>query len=240
MKKTLFILIILSVLILAGCDNFSDRSDQGTVNVKLADIGAGRYIAGGGAGVDEAVLGFIEEDVMYNFDAMEDITNFTGEYLFTGIPVGNYAFLAILMSDGDNISTAVQGVTIEPGFNDIIIDMGPGFELTINGNPLEIDDLSSKFTLSFNKDVITIGISKSELTNPMVIEVETNADSMTIRNFDGTPSTDFTVLYSPPLTETDFSTGTITFDGTSVHQMQMILGSPDGSRNVYKMKLEGF
>ncbi|MDC7234651.1 MAG: hypothetical protein PQJ58_15575 [Spirochaetales bacterium] len=241
MKK---IVLAISVILLlsSGCSNFIDLSDQGTVSVKLADYNSSRYIAGGGETVDEAVLGFVEESVMYNFDFMEEITDFNGEHLFTGIPVGDYSFLAMLMSEGDIISSAVQSVSIKAGRNDIIVGMGPGFSLEINDlEEFDISDLEDTYTLSLNGNQITIGLPSEEVERDLMeIKIRSNATEADVLTPEGDRDGDiYSWDYTPPADELSFSTGVLIFDPEETLSFQLKLTSPDDSVNSYIIVFEG-
>ncbi|MBF9017788.1 MULTISPECIES: hypothetical protein [unclassified Oceanispirochaeta] len=237
--KKIIITITGLLLLLSSCGNMADLSDQGTVSVKLTESGSSRYIAGEGETVDEAILGFVEQDVMYNFEFIEEITDFEGDHLFTGIPVGDYSFLAMLLSDGDIISMAIQAVTIEAGKNDLIIDMGPGFHFLINDLDFDMSDLEDDYSLSLSGNEITIGIPAEELERAqMEIDIKTNASAAEVLNYDGTAGP-FTWSYAPPADELSFSTGELRFDPAAVQEIQLNLTSPDASVNSYLIVFKG-
>ena len=190
MRKIVILFLTLGLL-LAGC-SVSDLSDTGTVQVSMAGVGeSGRYIANDGSTVTKAYLGLIEEDVLYNFDEVEDIEDFTGQFLFTGIPVGDYSFLALLMDSADHVvAAAIEPVTIEEGLNNLAVEMGPGFTLEFGGLDFELDDLGDEFTVTFNGDEITIGISVDDLVGGLAslasLEIKvaaTNAKTIEVLNW---------------------------------------------------------
>jgi hypothetical protein len=239
--KLLFITILTSLLVLSGCDNLVDQSDQGNVTIKLSEGSTGRYIAGGGDTVDQIALGFVKKDVLYNGDFLEDLDGVESEYVYTGIPVGDYTFLAMLIANDDVISMAVENVSIEAGFNEIPVEMGPGMSLTINDKDFEIDDLSAEFSIAFNGDVITIGVPSEELISNFKLEIKTNAKALNVFNFDGTSPVGITKTYTEPSDEISFSTGIVSFDATSIRDLQFRLTSFDDDETVttYKIKIIG-
>ena len=125
MRKKLLLFLTMGLL-LAGC-SVSEMNDSGMLNVSIGDDG--RYIAGGSSRVDNAYLGLIDQDVLYNFDEMETVqAEIDGTILhtFSGVPVGDYTFIAMLMdADDHNIAMALDPVTIEEGLNELVVEMGP-------------------------------------------------------------------------------------------------------------------
>ena len=199
MKK--LIIPILSILFLAACSNITDLSDTGYAKITVGESSDGRYIANPSA-ITSAVLGFVKEDTMFNFADVEDITNWTGEYLFTGIPVGDYSFLAMLMDVTDDIiGMKIQGVTIEPGLNEIVVEMGPGFEVYINDLEFDIEDLGETFTLSLSDNTITIGISSTEFNDYLDIGINLSGSAtMSFLKFNGSEiSYDGDGFYNPEI-----------------------------------------
>ena len=210
MRKIGFVFVILGLL-LAGCA-VSDLSDGGTVNVSIG--GDGRYITGGASSVDEAYLGLIEEDVLYNF---EELTNVDAEggvvqHTFAGIPVGDYTFMAILMNeDDDTVAMALDGVTIKEGLNNLEIEMGPGFTLEIGGVDLELDDLDEVFSVKFDGNIITLELEVRDifdmifpvLTDLTIDVMNTNAADVEVLDWDENDIFGFD--YTPPSSEGEFS-----------------------------------
>lgn len=232
--KKIILLITGFLLLLSSCDNFVDLSDMGTVSIRMAGSENSRYIAGGGDTVEEAVLGFVEQDVMYNFQFVEEITDFNGEYLFTGIPVGDYSFLAMLMGNDKIVSMAIQGVTIEAGNNDLVIDMGPGFNFEINNLEFDMGDLSSNFTLSLRGNEVTIGIS-SELIidNQITLDISSNTYLLEFIDSDGvTRLSEEPEVMPSDLTFNDYI---FNFDITQDQEFTLKLKSFDDSINEYVM-----
>lgn len=224
------------LLLLSSCGNMIDLSNEGTVNIKLANDGNSRYIAGENEDVEEAILGFIEKDVMYNFDFIEEVTDFNGQYLFTGIPVGDYSFLAMLMGKDDNdadriISMAIQPVTIEAGSNVLEIAMGPGFSFNINDLDLDMGDLGEEFTLSLSGNEVTIGVSSEIIeAGVMTVNITSNAYQINILDNNGTIKVDETPLMPTELT---FHSFPFEFNPAEVQSFTLKLKSFDDSINEY-------
>ncbi|MDC7241702.1 MAG: lipoprotein [Spirochaetales bacterium] len=184
MKK--LILPILALILLTACSNITDLSDTGYARITIGESSGARYIEDSSA-IDSAVMGFVEKDKLFNFADVENITDWTGDYLFTGIPVGDYSFMAMLMDDSDDIiAMKIQGVTIEAGLNVIPVEMGPGFEISINGDSFDLDDLGEDFTLSLDGNILTLGLPESYFTEGITLDIEyNNGSSITMLNFDG-------------------------------------------------------
>jgi hypothetical protein len=227
--KKLILTITGLLMLLSSCDNMIDLSDHGTVNIKLASAGSSRYIAGDPDDVNEAILGFIEQDVMYNFDFIEDITDFDGQHQFTGIPVGDYSFLAMLLSDngigGEIISMAIQPVTIEAGSNDLIIEMGPGFHFVINDVEFDMGDLSNDFSLSLSGNEVTIGVSAEQMAaSVMTVKISSNAAYVEILDSNDLQLEFFEPEVVEELTFVDFN---FIFNPTEIQRFQLKLASQD-------------
>ncbi|QEN07004.1 hypothetical protein EXM22_03010 [Oceanispirochaeta crateris] len=239
MKKILFAALAAFVLVLSGCDNLVDESDQGSAYINLSEGSSGRYIAGDGETVVDAAMGFVKEDVLYNFDFLEDIKNFSGDYLFTGIPVGDYSFLALLMDDdGEVLSMAVESVTIEAGFNELEIEMGPGISPRINGKDFDFSDPEdSGFSISFSGEVITIGVPEEELKTDFLLEITTNAKDMEIVKFNNSELSGIEAVYTATTDELDYATGEYYFDATEINELRLNLTSFDDSETSIKIKL---
>ncbi len=181
--------------------------------------------------------------MLYNGDFLEDLDGIESEYVYTGIPVGDYSFLAMLIAKDDVISMAVKSVTIEAGFNEVPVEMGPGMVLSINDKDIDIDELSEEFSIAFNGDVITIGVPSEELKADFKLEIRTNAKAVDVFNFDGTDPINNSIIrsYTEPGDEMSFSTGVVNFDATKIRALQFILTSFDENETetIYKVKLIG-
>ncbi len=224
MRKILTGFIALGLL-LAGCA--VSEYDSGVVNVSIG--GEGRYIAGGASRVDEAYLGLIDEDVLYNFEELKNVQaegDGTIAHTFAGVPVGDYTFLAILLDENeDNIAMAMDGVSVEEGLNELAVEMGPGFTMEFGSLELELEDLDDAFTVKFNDNEVTVGIDiialiggLDSLSSFEVTVANTNAKSIQVLNWAGTsvfatatyPSPDENVLsdasftFNALLTEPEF------------------------------------
>ncbi len=169
--KKLFFILIMGALILTGC-SFQEAADYGSVCVRFPGGYSARTLS------DETlqkttrvIAGFLDGDTLYNIEDMKDVRNFRREDLhFSGIHLGNYTFIAVLLNDKDQIlAMGKEIINIKAGLNKLQVNMGPGFKVEVDipegqgvsmdeALSLNLDDLADDVDFSFNGTTMKVSL----------------------------------------------------------------------------------
>ncbi|MDF1567697.1 MAG: hypothetical protein P1P77_06725 [Spirochaetaceae bacterium] len=99
----------------------------------------------------------------YSYEAYEKLVE--GNANIANLPEGDYIFGVALMDDaGANYGLAIKEVTIQPGFNDVPIVVGPGITtFDISGLPSIDNPLwpSKDYSVKFAEDTVIIDYGRS-------------------------------------------------------------------------------
>ena len=158
-----------ALLLLSACSGVIGGDTVVRISVPGMTGGlVGRYIS------SDATNGYVvvlQKDKVYslnNFDNRAYNYLINGQVYITNLPVGDYIFGVALMGvSDDNYGLAIKEVSIKKGFNDVVIEVGPGIS-TFNVEGIgDIDNpfLPDGFTAEFATDTIILDFGRSGTTN---------------------------------------------------------------------------
>lgn len=156
MKKLLLLLII----ILVSCSNIINK-DGLYLSIPQSNAKHISNLA------NEGYVIVLDEDKIYslnNFinDSYHYLIN--GEVYIANIPAGEYIIGVVLLNNNIMYGFSLEEITITPGYNQAIIDVGPGIQnfivdnISIN-NPFEVP---SGIKIQYSQDTIIVDYDKSE------------------------------------------------------------------------------
>ncbi len=144
----------------------------------------GRFIS---ADSNSGYVVVMQESKVYSLNnfsdrAYQEFVN--GNVYITNLPVGNYIFGVVLIDDmgtsetGDdtNVGIAIKKKEIKIGYNDIVIDVGPGIDnFTINTLNFEDFFTPDGYSTTFADDTVILDIERDEVSDSVVLNFETGS-----------------------------------------------------------------
>jgi hypothetical protein len=170
MKPSVLLLFSVGILLLlSACSGVIGGDNMVRISVPgMAD--SGRFISSSANSGYVVVLQGNKVYSLNNFSdkAYQDLVD--GNVFIANLPVGTYIFGVVLIddkgtsdeNDDDNVGLAIKKRKVEAGFNDILIDVGPGITtFDINGISFENFFIPDGFTVSFDEDTIILDIDRN-------------------------------------------------------------------------------
>ena len=161
------------IVLLSACSGVIGGDYNVRISVPQLASGSSRYIS------PAATSGYIvvlQENKVYSLNnfsdkAYQEFVN--GNVYIANLPVGDYIFGIVLLDDSDeNVGLAIKKREIKKGFNDIVIDVGPGIStLTIQGNPLPFEDIfkPDEYPVMFADNSIILDIDRNIVNDALGI-----------------------------------------------------------------------
>ncbi len=185
MKKQVYIkpaVLLLSaavvLLFLTACSGVIGGDTTVRISIpQLADGSAGRFIS---TASNSGYVVVMQESKVYSLNSFSDrayqeLEN--GNVFITNLPVGSYIFGVVLMDDTDdtNVGLAIKKRDIKKGYNDIVIDVGPGIDIfTINDISFEDFFAPDGYSTTFEEDTIILDIDRTP-PDSVVLNFETGS-----------------------------------------------------------------
>ena len=154
-----------ALLLLSACSGVIGGDTVVRISVPGMTGGSvGRYIS------SDATNGYVvvlQKDKVYslnNFDNRAYNYLINGQVYITNLPVGDYIFGVALMGvSDDNYGLAIKEVSIKKGFNDVVIEVGPGITTFNVGGIGNIDNpfIPDGFTAEFATDTMILDYGRS-------------------------------------------------------------------------------
>ncbi len=140
------------------------------VRISFSSGSGGRYIS---TDANSGYVVVLQKDKVYSLNSFEDkaYQEFEdGNVYITNLPAGDYIFGIVLIDDQDteptdddvNVGLAIKEVEIKKGFNDVIIDVGPGIT-TFEINTVSYEDFFTPdgYSVTFAEDTIILDIDRT-------------------------------------------------------------------------------
>ncbi len=170
MKTSIAVLAAAAVLLLlSACSGVIGGDTVVRISVPgLTDSSSARHISSNATNGYVVVL---KKDKVYslnNFDGKAFNYLVNGQVYITNLPTGDYIFgVALMSADDDNYGLAIKEVKIGTGFNDVVIEVGPGISSFNIGGIGDIDNpfVPDGFTAEFATDTMILDYNRSGTTN---------------------------------------------------------------------------
>jgi len=140
------------------------------VRITLPDLpssGGSRYIATGADTPDEVHIVVAQKNNAYSYNNFEGTVTAVSNnvYSISNLLPDTYIFGVALLDSSPTsrmVNFKLKEVTIEPGFNDIVMELGPGIStLELNGLVIDNPFLPEGFTVSYGTDAIIFDVDTS-------------------------------------------------------------------------------
>lgn len=159
-----------ALLLLSACSGVIGGDTVVRISVPGMSGSGGRYIA---PTSNSGYVVVLQKDKVYSLNSFSDkayqeLVN--GNVYITNLPVGDYIFGVVLIDDNDtpddtgddnNLGLAIKEREIKKGFNDIVIEVGPGIDqFDINGVSFEDFFTPDGYTATFAEDTVILDINR--------------------------------------------------------------------------------
>jgi hypothetical protein len=154
MKKIIITLVLIITLISGSCSGYIGLNN---ITVRIDVPGTSTESLSRHVASDVEVV-HLRGTQVYGY-LQSDISAGSTTFSMPGIPVDDYVLVALLINTGDEVvGFAAKDVTIEAGFNELPITIGPGLNpLKINGNTINDPfGADSGYTMGFAHNTIII------------------------------------------------------------------------------------
>lgn len=168
------LLAVASVLLLSTCSGVIGGDNM--VRISVPGMGdTGRYISGD---ANSGYVVVLQGDKVYSLNeftsvAYQELVN--GNVYIANLPVGTYIFGIVLLDDitDDNVGLAIKELKVEAGFNDFLIDVGPGIDsLMVNSQDYEDFFTPDGYNVSFANDTIILDIDRNPISDSLELTFE--------------------------------------------------------------------
>jgi len=165
-KKTALLIVLasLALLFLSACSGVLGGNYNVRISVPQLASGDGRYVS------DSAVSGYAvvlaeDDNKVFSLNRFSDLDFqefIHGNVYIANLPVGTYIFgIVLLDAEDNNVGLAIKKREIKEGFNDIVIDVGPGIS-TFYINEISFEDFFAPdgYSTIFDEDTIILDIDR--------------------------------------------------------------------------------
>jgi hypothetical protein len=167
MKRTLLgkslttvLVLAVSLLVMSACSGVIGGDNLVRITIPgVSGASSSRTISSDAVNGYVVVLKGNEVYSANNFDGEAFNYFVDGQVLIANLPVGDYIFGVALLSAGeeDNVGLAIKEVTIEPGYNDVPITVGPGMDqFYVNGTSINNPFLPEGYSVTFEEDTVLL------------------------------------------------------------------------------------
>lgn len=170
LNKSVTLVLTASVILLLLSSCSGVIGGEYNVRISVPELSSGgRYISGS---ANSGYVVVLKENKVYSLNSFSDkaYQEFeNGNVYIANLPVGDYIFGIVLLDDqgttdtGDdvNVGLAIKKREITEGFNDIVIDVGPGINaFTVNSISFEDFFTPDGYTSTFAEDTIILDIDR--------------------------------------------------------------------------------
>lgn len=188
---TVIFISLAALLALNACSGV--LGGQSGVRISVDGLSGGRFIS---SSANSGYVVVLKKDNVYSLNNFSDKAYYAllnGQVYIANLPEGDYIFGVALVDDNGtsdenddvNYGLAIKEVTIQPGFNDVPIDVGPGINtFTINGVDFEDFFTPDGYSVTFEGDTLILDINR-QTTNNVVFTTNDGAASPQLINNDG-------------------------------------------------------
>lgn len=160
-RLIVILLAVASLLFLSACSGVIGGDNMVRISIPGMD-NTGRYISGS---ANSGYVVVLQGNKVYSLNNFTDIAYqelVKGNVIIANLPAGTYIFGVVLLDENDlNVGLAIKERKVEPGFNDFLINVGPGIS-TLNVNTLDYSDFFTPdgYTSRFAEDTIILDIDR--------------------------------------------------------------------------------